>query len=464
MTDPIIPPYPADARETCSTVAPSDAAAEVVAEALPFVVEAPAPNAPLPGIAPAMRRVDGGYVREDAHPGAGEPDWKAEALKTLPCGHPASLALRSVESSTVLCELCEAMSAACDAEKMEASLREELAAAHAERAALRDDLQLARESHAGTLAMFDSLRAEVERVQGERDHMSRRLYRFRDAILRAFADTRGENALRQKIADICAPAKFASMLSTDADPAPSPAPALGGFWRCEECGEANDSQGAGPWRFNGRIWQHYCPGRHPQAGPADAKRMDAPASTGTGGEEAHACIVCPPEIRNLLAVAWNVTVWDPRRAQGRIDRFYLKLDQLAEALAGLKPLSDAHFAAIEHHQQAPAVPEESAGRGPETGPLSTGIRFDPLRASRASGAEEVSFVYPPAVCIPGPGLYTGKFRAGNDLTAKPGPVCGAWHAKSESACILAPHAHGVHVGDYSGEGDLFAFTYAAVKP
>lgn len=52
---------------------------------------------------------------------------------TLPCGHPASLALRSVESPSVLCELCEARSAARDAEKMEVELRARLAEAEEER-------------------------------------------------------------------------------------------------------------------------------------------------------------------------------------------------------------------------------------------------------------------------------------------------------------------------------------------
>jgi hypothetical protein len=28
-----------------------------------------------------MRQVSGGYVREDAYPGAGEPDWKARAAE-----------------------------------------------------------------------------------------------------------------------------------------------------------------------------------------------------------------------------------------------------------------------------------------------------------------------------------------------------------------------------------------------
>lgn len=34
------------------------------------------PAEPLPGVAPELRRLEGGYVRGDAHPGAGEPDWR----------------------------------------------------------------------------------------------------------------------------------------------------------------------------------------------------------------------------------------------------------------------------------------------------------------------------------------------------------------------------------------------------
>ena len=56
----------------------------------------------------------------------------AEARAVLPCGHPASLMLRSAETGAPLyCELCDAQSGRRDAEAMEAELRKQLAEARA---------------------------------------------------------------------------------------------------------------------------------------------------------------------------------------------------------------------------------------------------------------------------------------------------------------------------------------------
>jgi hypothetical protein len=72
-----------------------------------------------------------------------------ELRANLPCGHPASLMLKSAETGEPLyCELCDAQSGRRDAENMEVQLRAELAAekarvAQLERAVERKDAVLA---------------------------------------------------------------------------------------------------------------------------------------------------------------------------------------------------------------------------------------------------------------------------------------------------------------------------------
>jgi len=66
-----------------------------------------------------------------------------ERDKTLPCGHPCSLMLKSAETGADLyCELCDNISGRCDAEQMETELRAKVASLESQLAAAREDAEL----------------------------------------------------------------------------------------------------------------------------------------------------------------------------------------------------------------------------------------------------------------------------------------------------------------------------------
>lgn len=149
-------------------------------------INPPKPPTDEPVFVPETRTIQGGYVLEAAHPSVGEPNWKAEAgrlagqvVALQGARHRTAEVLaqcrraRNISGNSVY-EAVDLANEARDATNHNARLlgeaREELAhtrrqrdACWAERDSLREDFQLARESHAGTLAMFDDARVEVER-------------------------------------------------------------------------------------------------------------------------------------------------------------------------------------------------------------------------------------------------------------------------------------------------------------
>lgn len=74
-----------------------------------------------------------------------------------------------------------------------------------------------------------------------------------------------------------------------------------------------------------------------------------PATQRMCDETGHSCQMCPSDLRNLAAVAHNLS-WRVRAAangeSGHWPKIRMMLDDLDQALAAVRPTTDSHFEAL----------------------------------------------------------------------------------------------------------------------
>lgn len=79
----------------------------------------------------------------------------------------------------------------------------------------------------------------------------------------------------------------------------------------------------------------------------DLSKWTDPTTEQMRQETGHDCIVCPSDIRNLMATTHNMLVrLDAARTGGSWDKFWQKVGDVREALSTLEPRSQEHFEAL----------------------------------------------------------------------------------------------------------------------
>lgn len=86
---------------------------------------------------------------------------------------------------------------------------------------------------------------------------------------------------------------------------------------------------------------------HPPSFDADPPTTD-PSTQRMRGETGHDCIACPSAVRNMSAVLHNLVVaLESAQRDGDFYRVWKKLCDAREVVDAWRPISEAHFAALD---------------------------------------------------------------------------------------------------------------------